>query len=81
VRCQPSQWEVALEPPHVRESPPRTPRSPPRTPICQRSRTPPTHSLYACNDDATLSIRQQQLLKYKYSSYTNKLALMTNILS
>jgi hypothetical protein len=36
--------------------PPRTLRSPRHTPAPQRSQTPPTRSLYACDDDTTFSM-------------------------
>jgi hypothetical protein len=35
-------------------TPPRTPRPSPRTCVLRWSRTPPTHSLYVCDDDVTI---------------------------
>ena len=56
ARCQLSQLVVAPGPPPTRESPPHTPRRSPRTRDRRWLRTPPTRSLHACDDDATLSI-------------------------
>ena len=63
ARCQLSQSVVAPGPPPTRGSPPRTPRSPPHTRDRRWSRSPPTHSLHACNGDATLSIYATATLK------------------
>ena len=63
--CQQSQQLMAPGLPPAREPPPRTPRSPPLTPARPRSRTPPTRSLHACNDDATLSIYATTTLKLR----------------
>ena len=54
--CQLCQSVVAPGPPPTQESPPHTPRSPPRTRGLRWSRSPPTRSLHACDDDTTLSI-------------------------
>ena len=50
-RCQLSQLVAAPGPPPARESPPRTPQRSPRTRDRRWSRSPPTRSLYACDDD------------------------------
>ena len=52
-------------PPPTQGSPTRTPRSPPHTPALWRSQTPPTRSLHACNDDATLSMLATTTLKIR----------------
>ena len=49
----------------VRRPPPHTPQSPPRTPAPRWSRTPPTCSLHACSDDATLSMLATTALKLR----------------
>ena len=54
---------AALGPPPTQGPPPHTPQLPPHIPALWRSRTPPTHSLHACNDDATLSILATTTLK------------------
>ena len=64
---------MALGPPPTQGPPPHTPRSPPCTPTLRRSQTLLTRSLYACNDDATLSILATAALKNKNTS--------TNLLS
>ena len=51
-----SQLVAAPGPPPARESSPRTPRRSPQTRDCQWSRSPPTRSLHAYDDDATLNI-------------------------
>ena len=56
---------AALGPPPARESPPRTPRRSPRTRDHLRSLSPPTRSLHACNDDATLSIYATTTIKIR----------------
>ena len=56
---------MALGPPPAQGPPPCTPRSPPHTPTLRWSRTPPIHSLHACNDDATLSILATTTLKIR----------------
>ena len=63
MRCQLSQSVVAPGPPPTRGPPPYTIQSPLRTPAHPQSRTPPTRSLHACNDDATLSILAIAALK------------------
>ena len=60
-----SQSPVAPRLPPIREPPPRTPRSPPHILALRRSRTPPTRSLHACNDDATLSILATETLNIR----------------
>ena len=45
--------------------PPRTLQSPLCTPAHPRSRTPPTRSLHACNDEATLNIKATIVLKIR----------------
>ena len=55
ARYQLSQSVAVSGPPPVRESSPRTPRRSPQT-SDHRSRSPPTRSLHACDDDATFSI-------------------------
>ena len=42
---------LAPGPPPTRESPPRTPRRSPRTRARRWSRSLPTRSIYACDDD------------------------------
>ena len=54
---------MALGPPPTQGPPPRTPRSPPRTHGLRWSQSPPTRSLHACDDDATLSITTAATLK------------------
>ena len=61
VRCQLSQSVAAPGPPPARESPPRTPRTHDR----RWSRSPPTRSLHACDDDATLSMYAIATLKIR----------------
>ena len=56
ARCQLIQSSVASGPPPTRESPPRTTQRSPRTHDRWWSRSPPTRSLHACDDDATVSI-------------------------
>ena len=56
---------MASGPPPTQGPPTHTPRSPPHTPALRRSRTPPTRSLHACNDDATLSIWATTTLKIR----------------
>ena len=45
--------------------PPHTPQSPPRTHDLRWSRSSPTRSLHACDDDATLSILATTTLKIR----------------
>ena len=56
ARCQLSQLVAAPESPPTRESPPHTPRRSPRTRDHLWSLSPPTRSLHAYDNDATLSI-------------------------
>ena len=56
---------MAPGPPPIQGPPPHTPRSPLRTSALQRARTPPTRSLHACNDDATLNILATTTLKIR----------------
>ena len=52
-------------PPPTQGPPPHTPRSPLHTPAFRWSQTPPTRSLLACNDEATLSILATATLKIR----------------
>ena len=56
---------AAPESPPTRESPPHTPRRSPRTRDRRWLRTPPTRSLHACDDDATLSIQATATFKLR----------------
>ena len=75
---------VAPGPPPTRGSPPRTLQLPPRTHDLRWSRSPPTRSLHACDDDATLSISATTLLKIRIhllSRYASSNGQDTNYLS